>query len=158
MPNNDYDDLFDAWGQALNVNPQLAKTVFHLESSGNSNSADGPLSPNAPIGPDGKSERAQGGMQMMPSTAREMASKLGLNPAAVDLHDMRWAVPLAMQYLADGLNATQSSEGALRYYFAGPDQSNWGKKTEDYVAKGQRLYPGMALRPATQPDMQQATR
>jgi soluble lytic murein transglycosylase-like protein len=167
MPNNDFDDLFDAWGQALNVNPQLAKTIFHIESNGNPNSPDGPLSLNAPIGPDGKPERAQGGMQIMPSTAQGLATKLGFDPKAVDLHDMRWSVPLATAYLAEGLTATQGSpEGAFAYYFAGPNQAAWGPKTADYVNKAVRLYPKMALTPATrttptppiQPDAQQATR
>ena len=34
MPNHAFDDLFDQWGAALNVNPQLGKTVFHIESNG----------------------------------------------------------------------------------------------------------------------------
>jgi hypothetical protein len=30
MPNSSFDPLFDQWGKALNVDPQLVKTVFHL--------------------------------------------------------------------------------------------------------------------------------
>jgi len=153
MPNNSFDDLFDAWGAALNVNPQLAKTVFHLESNGNPNSPDGPQSPYAPPG-----ERAQGGMQLLPSTAAGLAQRLGFDPKAVNLHDMRWAVPLATAYLAEGLNATQSAPGALAYYFAGPDQSKWGSKTQDYVKRGLAMYPQMALTPQQPDNTQTASR
>lgn len=131
--NNDYDDLFDAWGRALNVNPQLGKTVFWLESTHN---------PNIGNGKDGEI----GPMQMKPDTAAAMARKLGLDPKAMDLHDMRWAVPLAMQYLADGLNATQSAEGALGYYNSGSaDPRKWKQK---YIEDGVKTYPNMALTPA----------
>jgi soluble lytic murein transglycosylase-like protein len=135
MPNNNFDDLFDAWGAALNVNPQLGKTVFHLETNGN------PNSPNSPQG-------AVGPMQIEPPTAVDMAKKLGFDPRAMDLRDMRWAVPLGMAYLAEGLNATQSAEGALAYYHGGPDRSQWGPKTQAYVKRGLALYPQMVLTPA----------
>ena len=134
MPTNDqYDDLFDAWGQALNVNPQLGKTVFHVESNGDPNVRNG-----------GAGEI--GGMQMKPATAQMLAVKMGFDPKSIDLHDMRWAVPLAMRYLADGLNATQSAEGALGYYNSGSaDPRHWNP---DYINKATGLYPGMVLKPA----------
>ena len=136
MPNHQFDDLFDSWGQALNVNPQLGKTVFHVESNGN---------PNVGNGADGEI----GPMQMKPETAAAMARKLGFDLRSVDLHDMRWAVPLAMQYLADGLNATQSAEGAFGYYNSGSaDLRRWRR---DYLGKATGLYPGMALTPAQPP-------
>lgn len=135
MPNNSYDDLFDAWGAALNVNPQLGKTVFHLETNGDPNSRD-------------SSQGAVGPMQILPSTGADVAKRMGFDPRAVNLRDMRWAVPLAMQYLADGLNATQSAEGALAYYHGGPDKAQWGPKTQAYVQRGLALYPKMALTPA----------
>jgi soluble lytic murein transglycosylase-like protein len=145
--NDDYDDLFDAWGKALNVNPQLGKTVFHLESNGNPNSPDGPVSPYSTV----PGERAQGGMQIEPSTAVGLAKQLGFDPKSVNLRDMRWAVPLAMQMLANGLNATDTAEGAMAYYFAGPDQRKWGRQTGDYVQRGIGLWPQMALTPAKPP-------
>lgn len=142
MPNHAFDDLFDQWGRALNVDPQLTKTIFHLESSGNADTRDGPQSPDATNG-----ERAGGGMQLLPSTARAMATRLGADPNAVNIHDMKWAVPLATAYLAEGLNATGHPSDAMAYYFAGPDRSLWGPKTASYVAKGEATYPQMALRP-----------
>ena len=154
MANNAYDDLFDQWGQALNVNPQLAKSVCHVESNCNEKVADGPESPNAPIDPaTGKRERAQGPMQIMPSTARALAAKLGMDPNQINLHDMRWAVPIGMAYLAEGMTATNGDTvGALSYYHGGPDQSKWGPKTQDYVKKATSLYPDMTLTPQRPPD------
>ena len=135
MPNDAYDPLFDAWGKALNVDPQLAKTVFHLESSGGVNTGKSlPNDPDSPLGP----------MQMRPSTAAGLAKTLNL-PGTPDLQDMRWAVPLATQYLAQGLNATGNPSDALAFYHGGPDTTQWGKKTEAYVTKGEGLYPTMGL-------------
>lgn len=135
MPNNDYDSDFDAAGQKYNVDPQLAKTVFHMESSGGKNTGPGiPGDPDSPIGP----------MQMRPSTAK----MLGVDP-----NNVHQAIDGATRYLAQGLNATQSPEGALKYYYGGPDQSGWGEKTNAYAAKGAALYPTMALKAgAAQPD------
>ena len=147
MPNDAYDDLFDAWGAALNVNPQLGKTVFHMESSGGKNTGRSlPNDRDSPIGP----------MQMRPSTAAGIAKSMNIN-GPIDLQDMRWAVPLAMRYLADGLNATQSGVGALGYYQSGkPDPSTWGTATRKYVDDAAKLYPSMALTPA-QPQPAQPT-
>lgn len=144
MPNNAYDDLFDRWGRALNVDPQLAKTVFHLESSGGRNANRSlPNDPDSPVGP----------MQMRPSTAAGMAKTMGID-GQPDLQDMRWAVPLAMGYLAQGLAATEtpkgpSAEGALGYYYSGSGKpADWGPKTRAYISNGQALYPSMGLTPA----------
>ena len=141
MANDTFDDLFDAWGKALNVNPQLGKTVFHVESDGN---------PGVRNGADGE----VGGMQMKPETAAMVARSMGFDPKAVDLRDMRWAVPLAMRYLADGLNATQSAAGALGYYNSGSsDPRRW---RASYLNKALTLYPTMALTPAApQPEAEQ---
>src|SRR5215469_501143 len=135
---DDYDQLFDAWGAALNVDPQLGKTVFWLESTHNPNIKDGEAG-------------EVGGMQMKPATAALMAKKLGFDPHSVNLHDMGWAVPLAMQYLADGLNATGTGEGALGYYNSGSaDPHKW---KQSYIDEGVKSYPNMALHlpPAAQP-------
>lgn len=128
MVNNAYDDEFDAAGQKYNVDPQLAKTVFHMESSGGVNTGPSiPGDPDSPIGP----------MQMRPSTAKSLG---------VDPKNIHQAIDGATRYLAQGLNATQSPDGALRFYYGGPDQSNWGGKTDSYAAKGAALYPAMALK------------
>lgn len=135
MPNNDYDSDFDAAGQKYNVDPQLAKTVFHMESNGGKNTGPSiPGDPDSPIGP----------MQMRPSTAK----MLGVDP-----NNVHQAIDGATRYLAQGLNVTQSPEGALKYYYGGPDQSGWKEKTNAYAAKGAALYPTMALKAGgAQPD------
>ena len=141
MPNNAYDDLLDMWGQRLNVDPQLTKTVFHLESSGGINTGRSlPDDPDSPYGP----------FQMRPSTAKSLAAGLGMT-GPIDLNDMKQAVPLATAYLANALQTTQNPSDALAYYFAGPDTSKWGPKTEAYVEKGEKLYPTMTLTPPQAP-------
>lgn len=139
MPtNNDYDELFDRWGQALNTNAQLGKTVFHIESSGGRDTGKSlPNDPDSPVGP----------MQMRPSTAARMAKVLNLDPKAVDLQDMRWAVPLSMAYLAEGLSKTDGDgKSAMAYYYSGSANPNdWGPKTRAYIDKGTKLYPQMQL-------------
>jgi soluble lytic murein transglycosylase-like protein len=149
VPNNQYDDLFDQWGRALNVDPQLGKTVFHMESSGGKNTNRSlPNDPDSPTGP----------MQMRPSTAAGLAKTMGID-GPLDLQDMRYAVPLAMGYLAQGLTATEtpkgpSAEGALGYYYSGSgNPAAWGPKTQAYIRNGQALYPqmGLAPTPAAQP-------
>lgn len=127
MPNNAYDDLFDRWGQALNVNPQLLKTIFQMESSGD---------PSKP----------HGGMGISDDVAATIATRMGWDPKQVDVRDMRWAVPIASRILADGLNATGSPEGALGYYNTG--QTDPGKWNQGYISQATSLYPGMTLTPA----------
>lgn len=130
MPNNAYDDLFQQAGQQYNVDPQLLKTIFHIESSGN------PATKPSSAG-------ALGGMQLMPDTA----SYVGVT----DPTDMKQAIPGAARYVAEGLEKTGSPEGALSFYFAGPDKANWGPKTSDYVQKAQSLYPQMTIKASAAP-------
>ena len=128
MPNNDHDDLFDAWGQAFNVNPQLVKSVYQMESGS------GTTNPRNPMG-------------IQPETAAAVAKKMGWDATSVDVADMRWAVPIAMRVMADGLNATQSAEGALGYYNSGStDPKKWNP---NYIATVQKIYPTATLKPAT---------
>lgn len=134
MPNDDYDALFDIVGRKYDVNPALIKTVFHLESSGNPDIRDSP-------------QGAQGGMQIMPGTAR----MLNVNP-----RNFAEAVDGAGKYLAEGIAATGTAEGALAYYHGGPDRRIWGAKTQAYVAKGQGLFPTMAIKRSTPPPRDEA--
>lgn len=128
MPNSDFDSLFDSWGNALNVDPQLAKSVFHAESSG--------LLDGNPMG-------------LTPSAVATIAPQMGMDPKNVDISDMRWAVPIATRILADGLNKTQSPDGAVGYYNTGStDPSQW---RPGYVANVAKLYPNMTVQPQQQP-------
>jgi soluble lytic murein transglycosylase len=66
-----------------------------------------------------------GSTQLMPGTARQMASKLGL-PYRPDmlksnaLQAKAYQRALGMAYLQQGLEATGTPYGALRYYNGGP--------------------------------------
>jgi hypothetical protein len=122
--NHEFDPLFDYYGRLFNVDPALGKTVFHLESGGNAGSRDSP-------------QGAQGGMQIIPSTARG----LGIS----DPRDINQAIYGGMKYLREGLDATGTPQGALAYYHGGPDRSQWGPRTAAYVANGQSYYPSMSL-------------
>lgn len=121
--NNEYDDLFDHWGRVFNVNPQLGKTAFHIETNGNPNSK------NSPVG-------AEGGMQIMPGTARALE--------ITNSKDIRQAIPAAMRYLREGLDATGTPEGALAYYNGGPRTlQRLLPETQKYVADARSRYPNM---------------
>lgn len=81
---------------------------------------------------------ALGSTQMLPGTAREMASKLGL-PFRPDL--LRSNSPDALQYqrqlgaayLQEGIEKTGNVRDALHYYHGGPDRAQWGRKTKAYA-------------------------
>src|ERR1051326_5681111 len=120
--NSNYEDLFGQYGQQYNVDPQLLKTVFHLESGGRV------PSPPSYAG-------AQGPMQLMPP----LIKRFGIT----DPQDMSQAIPAAAQYLREGLDTYKDPNKALAYYFGGPDTSKWGPRTSAYVYKGQGFYPRM---------------
>lgn len=121
--------LFDAAGKQYNVDPRLLATIFQVESGSNPNSQDGPQTPWATNG-----ERAQGGMQMLPSTAAAMGAS---NP-----RDITQAIPAAARYIAEGLDKTGTVAGAASYYHGGPDTRIWGPRTQAYAAKVVQLYNG----------------
>ncbi|HEY2417120.1 MAG TPA: hypothetical protein VGH84_04320 [Steroidobacteraceae bacterium] len=127
MPDNSNDDLFDAWGQSFNVDPQLAKSVFQMESGS------GQTNPANPMG-------------IQPATAAAVAKKMGWDPKQVNVADMGWAVPIAMRVLADGLNATQSADGAVGYYNSGStDPKKWN---QGYISSIGKIYPSATLAPS----------
>lgn len=127
MPNNDYDDLFDQWGQSFNVDPQLVKSIFQAESGSTLNGN--------PMG-------------IQPETAATIAKQMGWNPQNVNVADMRWAVPIATRVLADGLNATQTADGAAGYYNSGStDPKQW---RPGYIANVAKIYPTAGLLPPDQ--------
>lgn len=81
---------------------------------------------------------ALGSTQMLPDTARAMATKLGLpwrpdllrsnDPQALDYQRR-----LGAAYLQEGFERTGNTRDALRYYHGGPDRSIWGPKTNAYA-------------------------
>ena len=76
---------------------------------------------------------------MLPATAKEMATKLGLpfrpellrsnDPTALDYQRR-----LGQAYLQEGLQRTGNLRDALRYYHGGPSRAQWGPKTNAYAS------------------------
>lgn len=122
--NNDYDPQFEAAGQHYNVDPQLLKTIFHVESNGN---------PKVGRGTSGEI----GGMQFMPATANQMKVQ---DPA-----DMSQAIPAAAQIIRQGLDAHNGDVAAALQTYNGGAGGPSNPKTFDYVLKAQKLYPQMKL-------------
>jgi soluble lytic murein transglycosylase len=81
---------------------------------------------------------AMGSTQMLPSTARQMAQKLGL-PFRPDLlrsnkpEGLQYQRKLGEAYLSEGLATTGNLRDALHYYHGGPDRRQWGPKTRAYA-------------------------
>jgi soluble lytic murein transglycosylase-like protein len=78
-------------------------------------------------------------MQTLPSTAAEMASKLGISfdPSRMTSHapaDIAYQRQLGNAYLREGLQKTGNIRDALRYYHGGPNRALWGPKTNAYAA------------------------
>jgi hypothetical protein len=107
---------------------QAMPALIAQESGGRA----GVLGPQTPYG------RAEGMTQMLPATAREMATKLGV-PWRPEL--MRASSPegaayqqqLGQAYLEQGLAETGNMEDAFRYYHGGPNRQMWGPKTNAYA-------------------------
>lgn len=83
--------------------------------------------------------RALGSTQMLPGTAREMATKLGL-PWRPDLlrskapEAAEYQYALGQAYLQEGLEKYGGDvRSALMYYHGGPDEAKWGPKTRRYA-------------------------
>lgn len=120
---DDYDAMFDAAGQAYNVDPQLLKTIWHIESGGKT------------VAPNGSSGEI-GPMQFMPGTAK----KYNIDPT-----DMSQAIPAAAKIIRHGLDMYNGDPAtALRVYNGGDGGPN-NPKTIQYVMKAQSLYPSMTV-------------
>jgi hypothetical protein len=104
------DSVFDAAGRQFNVDPTLLKALTLTESSGR---------PNA-VSPAG----AQGLTQLMPGTAREVGVSNPFDPTQ--------AIYGGAKYLAQGLDKYGDPVKALMYYHGGPDETQWGVKTQGY--------------------------
>lgn len=130
MPNNDYDAMFDAAGRHYNVDPQLLKTIFHVESGGDPNTKP-------------SSAGALGGMQFMPKTAAQYGM--------TDPTDMTQAIPAAALYIRRALDANGGDPvAALRAYNGGQGGVN-SPATVGYAVKAAQLYPQMGLKSRNTP-------
>lgn len=90
-------------------------------------------------GPQTEYGRAQGLTQVLPSTGRGVAEKLGVawrpdlmtgtSPAA-----QQYQRAIGQAYLDEALSATGTVYDGLRYYHGGPNRKLWGPKTNAYAA------------------------
>jgi hypothetical protein len=132
VPVSDFSDLFEAKGRQYNVDPALLATVAQQESSGN---------PKA-LGPETKSGRAKGLMQIVDHTA----AKLGIDP-----YDPAQAIDGGARLLAQHLDKFGNVGDALAAYYGGPDPQLWGPKTRKYretvLAKYQGSSPAASSAP-----------
>ena len=130
----DYSPLFQQSGTQYGVDPDLLRSVAHVESTFNPNAL-------SPVG-------AQGLMQFMPDTAKS----LGINP-----NDPAQAIDGAARLLKENLARYGNIDDAVRAYHGGTNQKNWGAKTEDYVNKVSSTFNGLKANNGvdTQPQPQQ---
>lgn len=82
--------------------------------------------------------RPIGATQLLPGTAQEMASKLGvawrpelLRGASREAEE--YQLRLGRAYFDEGLKVTGNIRDALHYYHGGPDRRLWGPKTRRYA-------------------------
>ena len=77
-------------------------------------------------------------MQVLPGTAQEMASKLGVpyNPGLMTgttPDAAAYQTQIGNAYYNEGLQKTGNPRDALRYYYGGPNRAQWGPKTNAYA-------------------------
>ena len=136
-------ELSDSELQALYAGPAM----IQQESGGRAGA----------IGPQTRYGRAEGMTQMLPATAKATAARIGEQwrpelmrgdtPEAAAYQER-----LGLAYLQEGIEKTGSLEGAFKYYHGGPDQRQWGPKTNRYAQEvSARLTGGAA--PQQAPDL-----
>jgi soluble lytic murein transglycosylase len=81
---------------------------------------------------------ALGSTQMLPATAKAMASKIGVpyQPDLLQSNDpdaLDYQRKLGTAYLEEGYQKTGNIRDALRYYHGGPNRAQWGPKTNAYA-------------------------
>ncbi|MBK8576072.1 MAG: lytic transglycosylase domain-containing protein [Elusimicrobia bacterium] len=103
-------DIIDVHAKAMGIDPVLVLALVRVESG---------------FSPSARSRRgAMGLMQLMPETAREMAGRLGLDPATLVLDDPETNIRLGIKYL-DVLRQEfqDDSVALLAAYNAGPTKA-----------------------------------
>ncbi len=90
------------------------------------------------VGPQTQWGRAQGNTQVLPSTAKGVAQRLGV-PYRPDLMSgtseaaRQYQTAIGQAYLEEALSKTGNVTDALKYYHGGPDRRLWGPKTNAYA-------------------------
>jgi hypothetical protein len=91
------------------------------------------------LGPETKYGRAEGETQLLPQTAQSMAQKLGVpwRPelmTATTPEGEDYQLKLGRAYFEEGLQKYNGDvRKALMYYHGGPDERQWGPKTNNYA-------------------------
>lgn len=121
-----FQDIVMGASETYGLSPQLLNAVIEQESN---------FDPQAKSG-----VGAQGLMQLMPATAREVASRIGLDPESIDLTDPNTNIALGAAYLKQLLDMYDGDEGlALTAYHSGMGnvnkalQKTGGSSLEDIV-------------------------
>lgn len=135
MADIDWDAVFDAAGQRYNIDPRVLKRLGGHESGNNPNSRPGPATQYS------NGEQAQGQMQVLPSTGREMG---------YDVRDPIQNIFASAAYLRKGLDETGNLPDAVRYYHGGPNRAIWGQEGEKEVRAILGGYQGVRLNPGAQ--------
>lgn len=118
-----YKDFVKYYASTYNLDPNLVCAIINTESHFN---------------PSAKSSAgALGLMQLMPTTAEELATQLGLEQ--VDLFDAETNIHLGCFYLNKLLNEYKTLETALCAYNAGPGNTNRWLNDTNYSQNGQTL-------------------
>jgi hypothetical protein len=118
----DYEPLFQAAGQQYGVDPNILKSLASVESGFN------PTALNKETG-------ASGLMQFIPATARAY----GIDPT-----DPAQAIDAGAKMFRQNLDRFNGNvEHAVASHFAGPDQKQWGPKTDAYIAKVASVFNGL---------------
>ena len=132
MAVQDYYDLFQKYGTQYGIDPKLLMAVAQQESTGN---------PNA-VGPPTKSGTARGLMGILDSTAQAN----GVDPTNPDQ-----AIQYTAKQLAQNLQNTGDIPTALKAYYGGPNQKQWGAKTAQYPVDVLNKYAKLGGTTATAP-------
>lgn len=90
-------------------------------------------------GPQTPYGQAQGMAQVLPSTARGVAKKLGIDwrpELMTGTHQAaaEYQSAIGQGYFDEALQATGNVTDALKYYHGGPSRKMWGPKTQAYAA------------------------
>lgn len=90
------------------------------------------------VGPQTQWGHALGSMQLLPNTARGMASKLGVDyrpdlMTGTGRQAAQYQRALGDAYYQEGLDKFGNHYDAARYYHGGPNRALWGPKTNAYA-------------------------
>ena len=137
LPTTKYDPLFAAWGRATGIDPMVLKATAWVESTLNPNSVNTYTDPRT-----GKSVDHDGLMQLSAENEKTYHVTDPFNP---DQNIMGGASLLRDNLEMNGYNGDLAK--ALKAYFAGVIQKNWGHYAQGYVDKVDQKYRQLTGQP-----------